>query len=178
MYQYEEDMKDYLNTYKKYYNLMLKEQPAAVKHINEDIRKCLIVIDGLADKGVENNLVQFAKDDLGEIVKAAKKGKPVKVIENTEYVEEKFEIDKFLVWLDKPIMKAKNANIRLYHTTPGWDMIKGVKYAGKNDGIIWNKGDIIKPDSINMGVTNFSEIRQSIFCWDNIEYGKINGIYI
>jgi hypothetical protein len=82
--QYEEDMKDYLNTYKKYYNLMLKEQPAAVKHINEDIRKCLIVIDGLADKGVENNLVQFAKDDLGEIVKAAKKGKPVKVIENTE----------------------------------------------------------------------------------------------
>ena len=174
--QYEEDMKDYLNTYKKYYNLMLKEQPAAVKHINEDIRKCLIVIDGLADKGVENNLVQFAKDDLGEIVKAAKKGKPVKVIENTEYVEEKFEIDKFLVWLDKPIMKAKNANIRLYHATPGWDMIKGVKYAGKNDGIIWNKGDIIKPDAINMGVTNFSEIRQSIYCWDNIEYGKRWGI--
>ena len=174
--QYEEDMKDYLNTYKKYYNLMLKEQPAAVKHINEDIRKCLIVIDGLADKGVENNLVQFAKDDLGEIVKAAKHGKPVKVIENTEYVKEKFEIDKFLVWLDKPIMKAKNANIRLYHVTPGWDMIKDVKYTGKNDGIIWNKGDIIKPDAINMGVTNFSEIRQSIYCWDNIENSKRWGI--
>ena len=80
--QYEEDMRDYLNTYKKYYNLMLKEQPAAVKHINEDIRQCLIVIDGLAAKGVENNLVQFAKDDLGEIVKASKKGKPVKVYES------------------------------------------------------------------------------------------------
>ena len=79
--QYEEDMRDYLNTYKKYYNLMLKEQPAAVKHINEDIRQCLIVIDGLAAKGVENNLVQFAKDDLGEIVKASKKGKPVRVYE-------------------------------------------------------------------------------------------------
>ena len=83
--QYEEDMRDYLNTYKKYYNLMLKEQPAAVKHINEDIRQCLIVIDGLAAKGVENNLVQFAKDDLGEIVKASKKGKPVKVYESTGF---------------------------------------------------------------------------------------------
>lgn len=81
--QYEEEMRNYLNTYKKYYNLMLKEQPAAVEHINEDIRKCLIVIDGMANKGVENNLVQFAKDDLGEIVKAAKHGKPVKVIEST-----------------------------------------------------------------------------------------------
>ena len=80
--EYEEEMRHYLNTYKKYYNLMLKEQPSAVKHINEDIRKCLIVIDGMADKGVENNLVQFAKDDLGEIVKAAKHGKPVKVIES------------------------------------------------------------------------------------------------
>ena len=83
--QYEEDMRDYLNTYKKYYNLMLKEQPAAVKHINEDIKQCLIVIDGLAAKGVENNLVQFAKDDLGEIVKAAKHGKPVKVYEATGF---------------------------------------------------------------------------------------------
>lgn len=108
--QYEEDMKDYLNTYKKYYNLMLKEQPAAVKHINEDIRKCLIVIDGLADKGVENNLVQFAKDDLGEIVKAAKKGKPVKVIENTEYVEEKFETD-------KPI-KTNIVECKLFYNNP------------------------------------------------------------
>ena len=84
--EYEEEMRKYLNTYKKYYNLMLKEQPSAVKHINEDIRKCLIVIDGLAEKGVENNLVQFAKDDLGEIVKAAKHGKPVKVFEGTNTV--------------------------------------------------------------------------------------------
>ena len=52
--------------------------------LNYNIRKCLIVIDGLAEKGVENNLVQFAKDDLGEIVKASKKGKPVKVYEMVE----------------------------------------------------------------------------------------------
>ena len=88
--EYEEEMRNYLNTYKKYYNLMLKEQPSAVEHINEDIRKCLIVIDGLAEKGVENNLVQFAKDDLGEIVKASKKGKPVKVY---EMVEDSVNID-------------------------------------------------------------------------------------
>ena len=83
--EYEEEMRNYLNTYKKYYNLMLEEQPAAVKHINEDIRKCLIVIDGMAAKGVENNLVQFAKDDLGEIVKASKHGKPVKVYETSGF---------------------------------------------------------------------------------------------
>lgn len=91
--EYEEEMKKYLNTYKKYYNLMLKEQPSAVKHINEDIRKCLIVIDGLAEKGVENNLVQFAKDDLGEIVKAAKHGKPVRVFEGTNTVNLKIVYD-------------------------------------------------------------------------------------
>ena len=90
--EYEEEMKNYLNTYKKYYNLMLSEQPAAVKHINEDIRKCLLVIDGLASKGVENNLVQFAKDDLGKIVKAAKHGKPVKVYEES-MVEDMVNID-------------------------------------------------------------------------------------
>ena len=93
--EYEEEMRKYLNTYKKYYNLMLKEQPSAVKHINEDIRKCLIVIDDMADKGVENNLVQFAKDDLGEIVKAAKHGKPVKVYEDTNIINLK------LVYNDK-----------------------------------------------------------------------------
>ena len=85
--EYEEEMRNYLNTYKKYYNLMLEEQPAAVKHINEDIRKCLIVIDGMAAKGVENNLVQFAKDDLGEIVKASKHGKPVRVYESINLVD-------------------------------------------------------------------------------------------
>ena len=85
--QYEEEMRNYLNTYKKYYNLMLKEQPSAVEHINEDIRKCLIVIDGMAAKGVENNLVQFAKDDLGEIVKASKHGKPVRVYESINLVD-------------------------------------------------------------------------------------------
>ena len=176
--QYEEDMKDYLNTYKKYYNLMLKEQPAAVKHINEDIRKCLIVIDGLADKGVENNLVQFAKDDLGEIVKAAKKGKPVKVIENTEYVEEgriNDNIDKFLMWLEKPKEKYKGVNITLYHASVDID-----KVYGKNKSInTWNVGDVIEPASLSIapGATLYSNPRNAIYFWDNIEHAYEWGLY-
>ena len=176
--QYEEDMKDYLNTYKKYYNLMLKEQPAAVKHINEDIRKCLIVIDGLADKGVENNLVQFAKDDLGEIVKAAKKGKPVKVIESSKYIEEgriNDNIDKFLMWLEKPKEKYKGANITLYHASVDVD-----KVYGKNKSInTWNVGDVIEPASLSIapGATLYSNPRNAIYFWDNIEYAYEWGLY-
>ena len=177
--QYEEDMKDYLNTYKKYYNLMLKEQPAAVKHINEDIRKCLIVIDGLADKGVENNLVQFAKDDLGEIVKAAKKGKPVKVIENTEYVEEgriNDNIDKFLMWLEKPKEKYKGGNITLYHAAVDFDKAKSLYGTNMSS---WKVGDIISPSSISIapGATLFSNPRNAIYFWDNKEYAYEWGLF-
>lgn len=107
--EYEEEMRHYLNTYRKYYNLMLKEQPSAVTHINEDIRKCLVVIDGLASKGVENNLVQFAKDDLGEIVKASKKGKPVKVVESM--VDDMLAIDDRLN--DISFIRVDNGNVSI-----------------------------------------------------------------
>lgn len=107
--EYEEEMRHYLNTYRKYYNLMLKEQPSAVTHINEDIRKCLVVIDGLASKGVENNLIQFAKDDLGEIVKASKKGKPVKVIESM--VDDMLAIDDRLN--DISFIRVDNGNVSI-----------------------------------------------------------------
>lgn len=176
--EYEEEMRHYLNTYRKYYNLMLKEQPSAVTHINEDIRKCLVVIDGLASKGVENNLIQFAKDDLGEIVKAAKKGKPVKVIENTEYVEEgriNDNIDKFLMWLEKPKEKHKGANITLYHASVDID-----KVYGKNKSTnTWNVGDVIEPASLSIapGATLFSNPRNAIYFWDNIEYAYEWGLY-
>ena len=117
--EYEEEMKRYLNTYKKYYNLMLAEQPAAVKHINEDIRKCLIVIDGLAKKGVENNLVQFAKDDLGSIVKAAKHGKPVKVYEASEFkLPTKGDL-----WVSTDWHFYKNKNNTGFKTNPNIDKI-------------------------------------------------------
>ena len=117
--EYEEEMKNYLNTYKKYYNLMLSEQPAAVKHINEDIRKCLLVIDGLASKGVENNLVQFAKDDLGKIVKAAKHGKPVKVYEASE-----FKLPtKGNLWVSTDWHFYKNKNNTGFKTNPNIDKI-------------------------------------------------------
>ena len=117
--EYEEEMRNYLNTYKKYYNLMLEEQPAAVKHINEDIRKCLIVIDGLADKGVENNLVQFAKDDLGEIVKASKHGKPVKVYEASGFkIPTKGEL-----WISTDWHFYKNKDNTKFKTNPNIDKI-------------------------------------------------------
>ena len=80
---YEEEMRHYLATYKEYYQKMQKEKPHAVKHLNEDIKRAIIYIDGLADKGVENNLVQFAREELGSIVEIPKHGKAVKIHEST-----------------------------------------------------------------------------------------------
>ena len=81
--EYEEEMRHYLATYKEYYQKMQKEKPHAVKHLNEDIKRAIIYIDGLADKGVENNLVQFAREELGNIVEIPKHGKAVKIHEST-----------------------------------------------------------------------------------------------
>lgn len=81
--EYEEEMRHYLATYKEYYQKMQKEKPHAVKHLNEDIKRAIIYIDGLADKGVENNLVQFAREELGSIVEIPKHGKAVKIHEST-----------------------------------------------------------------------------------------------
>ena len=82
--QYEEEMKHYLDTYKQYYEIMRKEKPHAVKNLNEDIKRAIIFIDGLASKGVENNLVQFAREELGNIVNIPKRGNAVKIHESTD----------------------------------------------------------------------------------------------
>lgn len=81
---YEEELKHYLDTYKQYYNKMLDEKPHSIPHINEDIKKAIIFIDGLASKGVENNLLQFAKSELGDIANLAKNSKPCRVFESEE----------------------------------------------------------------------------------------------
>lgn len=81
---YEEELKHYLDTYKQYYNKMLEEKPHSIPHINEDIKKAIIFIDGLSNKGVENNLLQFAKSELGDIVNLTKNSKPCRVFESEE----------------------------------------------------------------------------------------------
>lgn len=61
-------------------------------------------------------------------------------------------IDKSLLFFDKPISKLTNKPIKLYHGS----------YA-------YIKGDVIKPESINVGATSFSSPRWSTFFWDAYE---------
>ena len=74
------------------------------------------------------------------------------VNESYEPVNEKYELDKFLIWFEKPISKLKNGNIRLYH--------------GSSVDI---KERIITPISINVGATRMSSPRWSTYFWDNLE---------
>lgn len=62
------------------------------------------------------------------------------------------EIDKLLVWFEKPIDKLLNKKIKLYH--------------GSSVDI---KEKVINPISINVGATRFSNPRWSTYFWDNEE---------
>ena len=75
------------------------------------------------------------------------------VSESFDAVEEKFEPDKALVWLDKPIDKLLNKTISLYH--------------GTENKI---KGRMMKLDTIAVGATKYSDPRWSKYYWDNFEY--------
>lgn len=97
-------------------------------------------------------------------------------VEEFEFLEEKFEPDKFLVWFDKPVKKLFNKPVRLYHATPGWDLHPEAKDAFSDSYVIWEEGDTVTPNAINMGGSNYSDIRRSIYCWDNINYGKHWGL--
>ena len=97
-------------------------------------------------------------------------------VEEFDFLEEKFEPDKFLVWFDKPIKKLLNKPIKLYHATPGWDLHPETKNIFSDSYAIWEEGEIVTPNGINMGGSNYSDIRRSIYCWDNINYGKHWGL--
>ena len=86
--EYDEELKKYLNDYKTFYNKMQKERPDAVPHINEDIKRAIIYIDGLANKGVSNDLVQYARQDLGDIVDIPKNNKKLKHSKYTQSLVE------------------------------------------------------------------------------------------
>lgn len=74
------------------------------------------------------------------------------VEESYEPVTEKFNVDKFLVWFEKPVDKLLNKQIKLYH--------------GSSIDI---KTSNIDPISINVGATKLSDPRWSTYFWDNKE---------
>lgn len=72
--------------------------------------------------------------------------------ESYEPVTEKFNVDKFLVWFEKPVDKLLNKQIKIYH--------------GSSIDI---KTTNIDPISINVGATRLSDPRWSTYFWDNKE---------
>jgi hypothetical protein len=79
------------------------------------------------------------------------------------------------MWLEKPKEKYKGGNITLYHAAVDFD-----KVYGKNKSInTWNVGDVIEPASLSIapGATLFSNPRNAIYFWDNIEYAYEWGLY-
>ena len=113
----------------EYYNI-LKHKPELKDEYNE-------YIAWIRDPGCYDKKVKIQRRELKE---------------STEYVEEKFEPDKFLVWFDKPIQKAIGGKIKIYHGS-------SVKI----------KGDVLDPISINVGATKYSDPRWSTYAWDNRE---------
>lgn len=88
--EYDKELKKYLNDYTTFYHRMLKEKPDMVPHLNEDIKRAIIFIDGLANKGVSNDLLQTAKHELGDLVEL---NKHTKVIKQSKFTQKLVESD-------------------------------------------------------------------------------------
>lgn len=86
--EYDKELKKYLNDYTTFYHRMLKEKPDMVPHLNEDIKRAIIFIDGLANKGVSNDLLQSAKHELGDLVELNKHTKAIKQSKFTQKLVE------------------------------------------------------------------------------------------
>lgn len=69
-----------------------------------------------------------------------------------EAITEMFDVDKSLVWLDKPLSKVTNKIITLYH--------------GSIDDI---KDKHLTPSGVNVGATKFSNPRWSTYYWDDLD---------
>jgi calcineurin-like phosphoesterase family protein len=78
-------LKQYLQDYTDFYHRMMKEQPASIPHINEDIKKAILAIDDLSKKeNVNNDLLKSAKWCLGDLVNLNKNTKPIKHSNHTQ----------------------------------------------------------------------------------------------
>ena len=86
--EYDKELKNYLDNYNTFYHRMLKERPDAVPNLNEDIRKAIIFIDGLAYKGVSNDLLKYARCELGDLVDLNKNTKEIKQSKYTQKLTE------------------------------------------------------------------------------------------
>lgn len=90
--EYDKELKNYLDNYNTFYHRMLKERPDAVPNLNEDIRKAIIFIDGLAYKGVSNDLLQYARCELGDLVDLNKTTKEIKQSKYTQKITEDADV--------------------------------------------------------------------------------------
>ena len=87
--EYDELLKQYLQDYTDFYHRMLKERPDTVSHINDDIKRAIVFIDGLSKKGnVSNDLLKSAKWCLGDLVNLNKHTKPPKHSKHTQNLRE------------------------------------------------------------------------------------------
>ena len=82
-------LKQYLQDYTDFYHRMMKEQPASIPHINEDIKKAILAIDDLSKKeNVNNDLLKSAKWCLGDLVNLNKNSSPIKQSKHTQSLVE------------------------------------------------------------------------------------------
>ena len=83
--EYNDLLDQYLKDYTDFYHKMMKERPDAVHHINDDIKKAIVFIDGLSKKGeVSNDLLKSAKWCLGDLVNLNKHTKPPQHSKHTQ----------------------------------------------------------------------------------------------